>query len=85
MENEVGISVGVKKGNTTNWYKAHSLTRHPKGFMCVFALDENRTCVRIPAKNFAGVHTGIRCTWNKTIHPDILDMKEIPQETISSN
>lgn len=31
MENEIGISVGVKKGNTTNWYKAHSLTRHPKG------------------------------------------------------
>lgn len=75
MENEIGISIGVKKGNTIIWYKAHSMTRRPDGAMCVFALDEQRTPVRIPAKNFAGVHAGVRCTWNKTIYPDILDMK----------
>lgn len=81
-ENEEGISVGVKKGNTTNWYRAHSMTRHPKGFMCVFALDANLTCVRIPAKNFAGIHSGIREFWTKELHPDILDMKEIPQTAV---
>lgn len=79
MENEKGISVGVKIGKTTNWYRAHGLTRHPKGFMCVFALDEQRTCVEIPAKNFAGVHSGIRGGLNNVLHPDILEMKEIPQ------
>lgn len=83
MENEIGISVGVKKGNTNNWYKAHSMTRCPDGSMCVFALDEQRTPINIPAKNFSGVLPGIRA-WDNTIYPDILELKEFPQKTKSS-
>ncbi len=81
MENETGISVGIKDGKTIKWYKAHSMTRRSDGAMCVIALDEKRTCVIIPAKNFSGVSHGIRAFWNNTILPDILEMKDIPQMT----
>jgi hypothetical protein len=81
MDNEIGISVGVKQGNSTNWYRAHSLNRRLTGDMCIFALDENRTVVIVTAAKFAGVQAGIRDRENE-LFPDILDL--IPQTTKSS-
>jgi len=75
MSDELGISVGIKQGNSINWYRAHSLNRRPDGSMVVFALDDDRTTVIVKAAKFAGVVPGIRGSFNKELHPDILDIK----------
>lgn len=54
-EENLGIGVGVRNGNTTNWYRAHSLARRMNNTMCVYGLDEKRTPFIIPNKEFAGV------------------------------
>lgn len=74
MKDELGISVGVKTGNTTNWYRAHSLNRRKDGAMVAFALNDERTPVRIRAAEFAGVSPGIRAFFSQEINPDILEI-----------
>ena len=73
---EEGIGVGIKKGNTTNWYKAHSITRGPDGRLYVYCTDENRTTYIIPAKNFAGVSPSL-LDYNKQVYPDMLNHPEL--------
>lgn len=68
MENENGISVGVKQGNSTNWYRAHSLNRRLTGEMCIFALDEKRTTVIVTASKFSGVYAGTRNPFNDELN-----------------
>lgn len=74
MENEIGISVGVRSGNTINWYRAHSLNRRKDGSMVVFALDDQRTPIIVKAKDFAGVAPGIRASFSGEINPDIQEI-----------
>ena len=74
MKDELGISVGIKTGHTTNWYRAHALNRRKDGAMVAFALNDERTPVRIKAKEFAGVAPGIRCHFNQELNPDILEI-----------
>lgn len=69
------IAVGIKvDGNTTNWYKAHSLNRRPDGSMCVFGLDDQRTTYTVPARLFAGVMSNT-LDYNGQEHPDISEAK----------
>jgi len=77
--NELGISVGIKFGNTINWYQAHSLNRRNDGAMVVFARDEKRTIFVIPGRNFAGVCPGLRETFSGNLHPCILESEETQQ------
>jgi len=79
MDNEIGISVGIKKGNTINWYQAHSLNRRSDGAMAVFARDDSRTVFVVPAKVFAGVYPGIRATFSGEINPCILESADTQQ------
>lgn len=74
MDKEIGISVGVRSGNTINWYRAHSLNRRKDGSMVAFALDDQRTPVVIKAKDFAGVAPGIRASFSGEINPDIQEI-----------
>lgn len=83
MDKEIGISVGVRSGNTINWYRAHSLNRRKDGSMVAFALDDQRTPVVIKAKDFAGVAPGIRGFFSKELHPDIQEI--LNQNSSASN
>lgn len=74
MEDQIGISVGIKQGDSINWYRAHSMTRRKDGSMCVFALDDQRTPVVVKAANFSGVRGGIR-GYHEDIYPDIREYK----------
>ena len=68
--NDGGISVGIREGNTTNWYRACALNRCTDGAMVVYALNSGRTAVIIPARLFKGVmasHSGSVC------NPDSVD------------
>jgi hypothetical protein len=75
MENE-GIAVGIKHNGTTNWYRAHSLTRRPDGAMAVFSHGPERMVTTVPARLFAGVSPTI--TDNQgNLYPE-LDAREFP-------
>lgn len=72
MNNE-GISVGIydAKKTTITWYQAHSLMRQRGGAITVFALNNDRTPVTVPAKRFAGA---CNCIAGRKI--DILEWKQ---------
>ncbi len=80
MENktELGMSLGVKFGNSHYWYRIHSLNRCPNGVMVAYALDDARTAFVIPAAKFAGTS----CTVEEhggMLRPDILEIEQMQQ------